>query len=210
MEHATLAFEALVIALYTDKIGIVTQMLTYAPMREGKTVGGMQIECFFDSSDARNAKAYKIGDIVVGTGRLENVVEGFVMLNCEYRDVSVSPSSLTSTKRIRDSKFCLNFLRRCLRNARVFEGCTSYYNSTLKSQDITAGTRAYVYEFYAQKRPNPRITCVGCAFKNSVADTGSPAKKYSPLVGRSKQPSVFINVDFPDPECPIMATNSPS
>ena len=46
MERATLAFEALVIALYTDKSGIVTQMLTYAPMREGKTVGGMQIECF--------------------------------------------------------------------------------------------------------------------------------------------------------------------
>lgn len=177
MEHATLVFEALVIASHTNESGTVTHILTYAPMREGKKIRGMQIECFFDSSDTRNAKAYKIGDIVVGKGKLENVVEGFVMLKCEYRDVSVSPNSLANTKWTRDSKFCLKFLSGCLRNARVFEGSTTYYNSTLKTQDITAGTRAYAHGFYAQKRQNPRITCVGCAFKNSLADAGSLGKK---------------------------------
>src|SRR5690606_4621632 len=35
-------------------------------------------------------------------------------------------------------------------------------------------------------------------------------KRYSPLLGRSRQPMMFISVDLPDPEAPMMATNSPA
>src|SRR5450759_714117 len=39
--------------------------------------------------------------------------------------------------------------------------------------------------------------------------TSRPAKTNWPLVGRSRQPMMFIMVDLPDPDDPIMATNSP-
>ncbi len=38
---------------------------------------------------------------------------------------------------------------------------------------------------------------------------GTPSRKYSPWVGTSRQPRMFIIVDFPLPDCPMMATNSP-
>lgn len=38
----------------------------------------------------------------------------------------------------------------------------------------------------------------------------TPSSRYSPLVGLSSSPIVFISVDFPLPEGPMMATNSPS
>src|SRR3989338_3557899 len=37
-----------------------------------------------------------------------------------------------------------------------------------------------------------------------------PSNRYSPLVGLSKNPRICSRVDFPDPEGPIMAINSPS
>ena len=37
----------------------------------------------------------------------------------------------------------------------------------------------------------------------------TPSSQYLPLVGRSRQPIVFIIVLFPDPLAPMMATNSP-
>src|ERR1019366_9514415 len=40
--------------------------------------------------------------------------------------------------------------------------------------------------------------------------TSSPAKRYSPLVGTSRQPRICMSVDFPDPEGPITARKSPS
>ena len=40
--------------------------------------------------------------------------------------------------------------------------------------------------------------------------TSRPSKKYWPLVGRSRQPMMFIIVDLPDPDDPMMATNSPA
>jgi len=39
--------------------------------------------------------------------------------------------------------------------------------------------------------------------------TSSPLKKYSPLVGRSRQPRIDISVDLPDPDAPMIATSSP-
>src|SRR3989449_4666450 len=35
-----------------------------------------------------------------------------------------------------------------------------------------------------------------------------PLSQYSPAVGVSRQPMRFMSVDFPDPEGPMMATNS--
>ena len=40
--------------------------------------------------------------------------------------------------------------------------------------------------------------------------TGVPSSRYSPLVGVSRQPSWFSRVDLPEPEVPMMVTNSPS
>ena len=37
-----------------------------------------------------------------------------------------------------------------------------------------------------------------------------PSRKYSPEVGLSKQPIIFISVVLPEPEGPMMATYSPS
>src|SRR5256885_3937175 len=38
--------------------------------------------------------------------------------------------------------------------------------------------------------------------------TSRPESRYRPEVGTSRQPTMFINVDFPEPDCPTMATNS--
>ena len=38
---------------------------------------------------------------------------------------------------------------------------------------------------------------------------GMSSRVYSPRVGTSRQPRMFIMVDLPDPEEPTMATNSP-
>ena len=42
------------------------------------------------------------------------------------------------------------------------------------------------------------------------ADTSTPSKWYSPAVGVSRQPSRFMNVDLPEPDGPMTATNSPA
>ncbi len=40
-------------------------------------------------------------------------------------------------------------------------------------------------------------------------DTSWRFRKYSPAVGRSRQPITFMKVDLPEPEGPMIATNSP-
>ena len=40
--------------------------------------------------------------------------------------------------------------------------------------------------------------------------TEIPSSRYSPTVGVSRQPSMFNSVDFPEPDVPMMVTNSPS
>jgi hypothetical protein len=39
-------------------------------------------------------------------------------------------------------------------------------------------------------------------------DTSRPSSSYDPLVGRSRQPTMFISVDLPEPDVPMMATYS--
>src|ERR1035437_7177962 len=41
-------------------------------------------------------------------------------------------------------------------------------------------------------------------------ETSCPSKKYVPEVGLSNAPKICIKVDFPEPDGPIIATNSPS
>lgn len=40
--------------------------------------------------------------------------------------------------------------------------------------------------------------------------TDIPSSRYSPLVGVSRHPNVFNKVDLPEPDVPMMVTNSPS
>ncbi|MNC95051.1 hypothetical protein D3C83_120640 [compost metagenome] len=42
-----------------------------------------------------------------------------------------------------------------------------------------------------------------------ICETFFPSRTYWPLVGRSRQPSTFMKVDLPEPDGPMMATNSP-
>ena len=54
-----------------------------------------------------------------------------------------------------------------------------------------------------------------CSRRSSACSSGvsvaveRPANRYSPAVGWSRQPRMFINVDLPDPDAPTIATNSP-
>ena len=47
------------------------------------------------------------------------------------------------------------------------------------------------------------------SWSNVSPATLSPSSRYSPAVGVSRQPMMFIRVDFPDPDGPMMETNSP-
>src|SRR5438309_6756613 len=42
-----------------------------------------------------------------------------------------------------------------------------------------------------------------------MRDTSCPSRKYCPDVGRSRQPTMCMNVDLPEPEGPVTARNSP-
>ena len=44
---------------------------------------------------------------------------------------------------------------------------------------------------------------------SSKPEISCPLRKYSPSVGTSSAPMMFIQVDLPEPDCPTMATNSP-
>jgi len=48
------------------------------------------------------------------------------------------------------------------------------------------------------------------SFASDIADTSSPSSQYSPRVGRSSAPRMFISVDFPEPDVPMIAQDSPS
>ena len=43
-----------------------------------------------------------------------------------------------------------------------------------------------------------------------MCETFVPSRWYVPLVGSSRQPTIFMNVDLPEPEAPMTATNSPA
>ena len=44
---------------------------------------------------------------------------------------------------------------------------------------------------------------------SSRVRTSTPSRENRPRVGTSRQPMMFISVDFPEPDGPMMATNSP-
>jgi len=54
-----------------------------------------------------------------------------------------------------------------------------------------------------------RMSIGGTNWSSFMLATASPSSIYSPDVGLSKQPSVFIMVDLPEPDGPIMETISP-
>jgi hypothetical protein len=58
-------------------------------------------------------------------------------------------------------------------------------------------------------KPSVRFRISASRFRSS-RPTSSPASRYAPLVGRSRQPSRFMSVDFPDPDAPMTATDSPA
>ena len=50
---------------------------------------------------------------------------------------------------------------------------------------------------------------IAASWSDFSFDTSRPSRKYWPDVGLSRQPRMFMVVDLPDPDGPIMATNSP-
>src|SRR5579875_2963760 len=46
--------------------------------------------------------------------------------------------------------------------------------------------------------------------RSEYDETSSPARRYEPPVGRSRQPRIFRSDDFPDPDAPRIVTNSPA
>jgi acyl-CoA thioesterase-1 len=45
---------------------------------------------------------------------------------------------------------------------------------------------------------------------SSISRASCPSRMYCPSVGLSRQPSVFMSVDLPEPDAPMIATYSPS
>src|SRR6185503_7323698 len=55
-----------------------------------------------------------------------------------------------------------------------------------------------------------RLFRITASWSPAISETRSPPSRYSPLVGRSRQPITFMKVDLPEPDGPITATNSPA
>jgi len=49
----------------------------------------------------------------------------------------------------------------------------------------------------------------GASASFDMRDTSWPSRKYCPEVGRSRQPTMCMKVDLPEPEVPVTARNSP-
>ena len=61
------------------------------------------------------------------------------------------------------------------------------------------------------KKTNPSLFFLISANSSSERlETFLPSSRYCPLVGVSRQPSICMSVDLPDPDGPMIATNSPS
>ena len=76
-------------------------------------------------------------------------------------------------------------------------------SSTLSSADVRA----------SRLKPwntNPIVRFrIAASRRFSRRDTSIPSSSYCPEVGRSRHPRMFINVDFPLPLAPMIATNPP-
>src|SRR5690606_970870 len=56
----------------------------------------------------------------------------------------------------------------------------------------------------------PKCSRRNCASSSaSSSDVARPEIRYSPSDGRSRQPRMFISVDLPEPDAPMIATISP-
>src|SRR5690606_36877633 len=56
----------------------------------------------------------------------------------------------------------------------------------------------------------PKCSRRNCASSSaSSSDVARPEIRYSPSDGRSRQPRIFISVDLPEPDAPMIATISP-
>ena len=53
-----------------------------------------------------------------------------------------------------------------------------------------------------------RLLRIAASASPESAEIFSPARMYSPPVGLSRQPIRFMNVDLPEPDGPMTATNS--
>ena len=61
-------------------------------------------------------------------------------------------------------------------------------------------------------KDEPDLSCCGRPRGRSVEAAPRPARRarYWPDVGRSRQPRMCMNVDLPEPDGPVSATNSPA
>src|SRR6185503_9554367 len=51
---------------------------------------------------------------------------------------------------------------------------------------------------------------IAASWSSDILPTFSPASSYVPASGTSRQPSTFMSVDLPEPDGPMIATNSPA
>ena len=76
-------------------------------------------------------------------------------------------------------------------------------SSTFSSM-LSLGSRLYCWKMKPIILLRMRASCL-----SSMIPTSSPPRRYSPSVGTSRAPIMFMRVDFPLPDLPTMATNSP-
>ena len=93
--------------------------------------------------------------------------------------------------------------RRCRSRARRPLPLYSSGSSTL-SMALVRGSRLKPWK----TNPTFLLRAVARVFFDRV-ETSCPSRMYRPDVGRSRQPRMCMNVDFPEPDGPITATNSP-
>ena len=55
-----------------------------------------------------------------------------------------------------------------------------------------------------------RVARTAARSRSAMRATSNPVMRTTPEVGRSRVPMMWRSVDFPDPEGPTMATNSPA
>ena len=99
---------------------------------------------------------------------------------------------------------------------------TSSSASFARSRRSALDTPAYIREtstfsckfsfgrrLYCWKMKPSILFRISASWFRFIWPTSCPSSRYAPEVGTSRQPMMFIQVDFPLPDCPTIATNSP-
>ena len=98
---------------------------------------------------------------------------------------------------------CSNTSRaRACRSARETPAYTS--GTSTFSIRFSRGSRLYCWKM----KPSISLRTAASSLR-LILPTSRPLSRYTPWVGTSRQPMMFMQVDLPEPDWPTMATNSP-